>query len=306
VTIQPTDSPRFGLPQGVVAILATVFAMALTDAIIKLSSSGMTLWQIWILRSAIVVPILLIATKGRIFPTGTGWIIARSVALVVQYLCFYAVLPLIDMALAGAAAYIAPFFIVGLSALVLGNRITLRHWLAIATGFAGLLLIVRPFAAAFTPLVFLPIAAALFYAIAAILTRVKCAETPALILALWLNITCLAFGLAIGAVRGVIVTPEWAGFIFGPWHSMAGGDWGMILVLSVLIIGIAIGLARAYQSPRPEVIATFDYSYMIFVVFWGYVFFGEVPDLWTLAGMALISAGGLGVLMIRDSGPSRP
>jgi drug/metabolite transporter (DMT)-like permease len=306
VAIQTTDSARFGLPQGVVTIVATVFAMALTDAIIKLSSSEMTLWQIWILRSAIVVPILLVATKGRVCPPGTGWIIARGVALVVQYLCYYAVLPLIDMALAGAAAYIAPFFIVGLSALVLGNRITLRHWLAIATGFTGLLLIVRPFAAAFTPLVFLPIAAALFYAIAAILTRVKCAETPALILALWLNITCLAFGLAIGAVRGVIVTPEWAGFIFGPWHSMAGGDWGMILVLSVLIIGIAIGLARAYQSPRPEVIATFDYSYMIFVVFWGYVFFGEVPDLWTLAGMALISAGGLGVLMIRDSGPSRP
>jgi drug/metabolite transporter (DMT)-like permease len=306
VAIQTTDSTRFGLPQGVVTIVATVFAMALTDATIKLSSSEMTLWQIWILRSAIVVPILLVATKGRVCPPGTGWIIARGVALVVQYLCYYAVLPLIDMALAGAAAYIAPFFIVGLSALVLGNRITLRHWLAIATGFAGLLLIVRPFAAAFTPLVFLPIAAALFYAIAAILTRVKCAETPALILALWLNITCLAFGLAIGAVRGLIVTPEWAGFIFGPWHSMAGGDWGMILVLSVLIIGIAIGLARAYQSPRPEVIATFDYSYMIFVVFWGYVFFGEVPDLWTLAGMALISAGGLGVLMIRDSGPSRP
>jgi drug/metabolite transporter (DMT)-like permease len=304
--IQPTGSMWFGLPQGVVTIIATVFAMALTDAIIKLSSSEMTLWQIWILRSAIVVPILLVATKGRIFPPGTGWIIARSVALVVQYLCFYAVLPLIDMALAGAAAYIAPFFIVGLSALVLGNQITLRHWLAIATGFAGLLLIVRPFAAAFTPLVFLPIAAALFYAIAAILTWAKCAETPALILALWLNITCLAFGLAIGAVRGLIVTPEWAGFIFGPWHSMAGSDWGMILVLSVLIIGIAIGLARAYQSPRPEVIATFDYSYMIFVVFWGYVFFGEVPDLWTLAGMALISAGGLGVLMIRDSGRSRP
>ena len=306
MAIQTTDSTRFGLPQGVVTIVATVFAMALTDAIIKLSSSEMTLWQIWILRSAIVVPILLVATKGRVCPPGTGWIIARGVALVVQYLCYYAVLPLIDMALAGAAAYIAPFFIVGLSALVLGNRITLRHWLAIATGFTGLLLIVRPFAAAFTPLVFLPIAAALFYAIAAILTRVKCAETPALILALWLNITCLAFGLAIGAVRGVIVTPEWAGFIFGPWHSMAGGDWGMILVLSVLIIGIAIGLARAYQSPRPEVIATFDYSYMIFVVFWGYVFFGEVPDLWTLAGMALISAGGLGVLMIRDSGPRRP
>lgn len=306
MAIQTIDTSRSGLPQGVLAILATVFAMALTDAIIKLSSSGMTLWQIWILRSVIVVPILLVATKGRVFPPGAPWIIARSVALVVQYLCLYAVLPLIDLALAGAAFYTAPFFIVGLSALVLGNPITLRHWLASAVGFAGLLLIVRPFAAAFTPLVLMPIAAALFYAIAAILTRAKCADTPALILALWLNIICLAFGLAIGALRGLIPAPDWAGFIFGPWHSMGRSDWAMILALCVLIIGIAIGLARAYQSPRPEVIATFDYSYMIFVVFWGYVFFAEVPDLWTLAGMALISAGGLGVLMIRDSGPARP
>lgn len=305
MAIQTINTPRFGLPQGVLAILATVFAMALTDAIIKLSSSGMTLWQIWILRSVIVVPILLVATKGRVLTPAAPWIIARSVALVVQYLCLYAVLPLIDLALAGAAFYTAPFFIVGLSALVLGNRITARHWLASAVGFVGLLLIVRPFAAAFTPLILMPILAALFYAIAAILTRARCADTPVLVLALWLNIACLAFGLAIGAVRGLIMTPEWAGFIFGPWHSMAGSDWGMILVLCVLIIGIAIGLARAYQSPRPEVIATFDYCYMIFVVFWGYVFFAEVPDLWTVAGMVLISAGGLAVLTIRDSGQNR-
>lgn len=68
----------------------------------------------------------------------------------------------------------------------------------------------------------------------------------------------------------------------------------MILALSVLIIGIAIGLAKAYQSPRPEVIATFDFSYMIFAVFWGFVSFGEMPGVWTLTGTALINAGGLG------------
>ena len=53
MAIQTNDSTRLGLPQGVLTIIATVFAMALTDAIIKLSSSEMTLWQIWILRSAI-------------------------------------------------------------------------------------------------------------------------------------------------------------------------------------------------------------------------------------------------------------
>ena len=74
----------------------------------------------------------------------------------------------------------------------------------------------------------------------------------------------------------------------------------MILALSVLIIGIAVGLAKAYQSPHPEIIATVDFSYMIFAVFWGFVFFREVPSVWTLVGMALIIAGGLGVLVIRE------
>lgn len=52
----------------------------------------------------------------------------------------------------------------------------------------------------------------------------------------------------------------------------------------------------AYQSPRPQVIATFDYAYLIFASFWGNVFFGEAPDFWTIAGMTLIAAAGLIVL----------
>lgn len=299
-------TPGLRLPQGVGAIVATVFAMALTDAIIKLSSSGMTLWQVWVLRSAIVLPLLLIATRGRITaPGGAGngtiWVAGRSLALVLQYLCLYSVLPLIDLALAGAAFYTAPFFILGLSAIVLGNRVTFRHWLAILTGFAGLLMIVRPFGADFTPLVLMPVAAALFYAVAAIVTRARCENIPPLILALWLNLACGATGLLLAAGQTLIPAPTWADFILGPWHSMSSDDWLMILALSVLIIGIAIGLAKAYQSPHPEIIATFDFSYMIFVVFWGFVFFGEVPGVWTLAGTVLIIAGGLGVLLSRNA-----
>lgn len=296
---------RLRLPQGVAAIILTVFAMALTDAIIKLSSSGMTLWQIWVLRSAIVLPLLLIATRGRIMASegstnGTIWVAARSFALVLQYLCLYSVLPLIDLALAGAAFYTAPFFIVGLSAIVLGNRVTFRHWLAILIGFVGLLLIVRPLGADFTPLVLMPVAAAVFYATAAIITRARCDNIPPLMLALWLNLACGATGLILGAGRELIPSPPMASFILGPWNSMSSNDWLMILALSVLIIGIAVGLAKAYQSPHPEVIATFDFSYMIFAVFWGFVFFDEVPGGWTLVGMALIIAGGLGALVIRD------
>lgn len=308
--MQVKSQPRtlFGLrlPPGVGTILVTVFAMALSDALIKLSSAGMTLWQIWILRSALVLPVLWVLARGRVAVPGQGWIALRSAALVAQYVCLYAVLPLIDMALAGAAFYTAPFFILGLSALVLGNRVTGLHWLAVSLGFAGLLLILRPMGAGFTPLVLMPVAAALFYALAAIITRARCEIVPPAVLALWLNLGCLIGGVVLGLGRMVLPSPDWAFFLFGPWHPMTLQDWALIGALAVLIIGVGLGLARAYQSPRPEVIAAFDYGYMIFVVFWAFVFFGEIPDGWTLAGAVMIVAGGLGVLVADRRVAPRP
>lgn len=291
-------APLTRLPQGVPAILIATFAMALTDAIIKLSSSGMVLWQIWILRSALVLPVLYVGARGRVFGPASPWVALRSAALVAQYVCLYAVLPLIDMALAGAAFYVAPFFIVGLSALILGNRVTVGHWLAIATGFAGLLLIVRPFGAAFTPLILMPVTAAAFYAVAAILTRARCAAEPPLAIAFWLNLACLAAGLALGLTQGALPAPDWASFITGPWHPMGLRDWAMIAALAALILVLSVSLAHAYQSPRPELIAALDYVYMIFVVFWGYVIFSEMPDLIALSGIALIVTGGLMMLRL--------
>lgn len=289
------------LPPGVLAILGSVFAMALADAIIKASAGGMTLWQIWVLRSALVLPVLYLMARGRVGVPSAGWVALRSLALVGMYLAMYPALPLIDMALAGAAFYTAPLFIVALSALILGNRVTARHWLAILTGFAGLLVIVRPFGAAFSPLVLMPVAAAAFYAVSAILTRARCASIAPVVLGFWLNAAFLGFGLA--ALTGLSLGPvlPWDyPFLTGGWVPVTTEVWAVMATLAVLMLGIAIGVARAYQSPRPEVVASFDYAYMIFAVFWGFIFFGEVPDAWTLVGTALITAGGLLVLTARE------
>lgn len=85
-------------------------------------------------------------------------------------------------------------------------------------------------------------------------------------------------------------------FLFGDWQVMTLRDGQIIAALAVLMIAIGIGLARAYQSPRPQGIATFDYAYLIFAAFFGYTFFGEIPDLWTCLGIALIIAAGLAVV----------
>ncbi len=280
--------------RGILTILATVGAMALADAVVKLSSATLPLWQIWVLRSMLTVPVLLFMARGCLRPAGLPWVILRAALLALMYLGIYGAMPLLDLSVIAAALYTGPLFIVGLTALVLGESITRLQGLAILGAFLGVLVILRPLASGFTPLALLPVGAALLYALAAILTRTKLAAVPAMALALWLNLTCLLAGCAVGlAIRLGLAPPVDYPFLFGHWQTMTLGDWQVIAALAVLMVATGIGLARAYQSPRPQVIATLDYAYLIFAAFWGRVFFGEIPDIPTVLGIALIIACGL-------------
>ncbi|WP_102227257.1 DMT family transporter [Acidimangrovimonas sediminis] len=296
--MRQTDGHPPGEIAGVATIVATVFAMALADAIVKYASSGMTLWQIWVLRALIVVPVFAALGRDRVRMAAPGWVLIRSLALVLMYLGIYAAIPLLTLSVIAASLYTSPLFITLLSAVCLREPIRPRQWLAIAVGFAGVVLIVRPAAEGFRPLALIPISAAFLYAVAAVVTRAKCTRVSARTLALWLNLTLLTCG-GLASLLALFAPPALATaypFLFATWRPMAGTDLSVIASLSVLMIGIGVGLARAYQSPRPQVIATFDYSFLIFAAFWGYVFFGEVPDAWTILGMVLISGAGALVL----------
>jgi drug/metabolite transporter (DMT)-like permease len=72
-----------------------------------------------------------------------------------------------------------------------------------------------------------------------------------------------------------------------------------------LVIAVTLGVARAYQSGPPTLIAAVDNSYLVFAAGWGFVFFGEVPDRAGLLGLALIAAGGCAALVRRPE-PGRP
>lgn len=290
-------SDRAAISRGVMTILTTVFAMALADAVVKLSSAGMPLWQIWVLRSALVVPVMVFLARKALWPMGLGWVLLRSALLTLMYLGIYVAIPFLDLSVIAAALYTGPLFIVALPALMLKEPITPWHWLAIICGFAGVLIIVRPMAAGFSPLTLLPVGAAFLYAVAAVLTRARCGEIRPTTMALWLNLTFLALG---GATSAAISAGAFSSinypFLFGHWQQMGPSDWRMIASLAGLMIGIGVGLARAYQSPQPQIIATFDYAYLVFATFWGYTIFGEIPDVWTTVGIMLIALAGLTIL----------
>ncbi len=291
---------------GVCLIIATVFTMAFTDAIIKFISSDFPLWQIFVVRSlaaiSILIGIVLFAWKvDDIRPMETRWTILRSLLLAFMYIAIYAAVPLLDLSVIAASLYTGPIFVALLSAFLIGEPVGARGWGAVALGFLGVVVIIRPAAGDFNFYALIPVLAGLFYALAAIITRTRCRDEKPQVLAILLNLAILVVGLAATGV--VFLLQPWTQqgavypFLLGNWISMGSREWGIIALLSVLIVIIGIGLAKAYQSANPAIIATFDYSYLLFAALWGFLFFHEVPDLRTIVGMVLIVAAG--VLVIR-------
>ena len=287
------------LTAGIFTILLTVFAMALTDAFVKFASADMTLWQIYVCRSILALPVLVFLTKGHVWPKALGWVTLRSLALVAMYFAIYAAIPLLDLSVVAAALYTGPLFIVLLSSVFLRESIASMQWMAVALGFVGVLFVVRPNGADFTSLSLMPVIAAFLYAVAAVLTRAKCQNEAPASLAISLNIALVVFGgLASVWLR---ISPSGSAqsypFLFGQWSNFDARTLGILIVMAMLIVGVSMGLARAYQSPRPQVIATFDYAYLIFAALWGFVFFRETPQFWTMIGIALIIMAGILVVV---------
>ncbi len=290
---------------GILLIVGSVFLMSVQDAAIKSATTDLTLWQIYLLRSPLALPLLWLAAVagGGVFTwreVFDRWSLLRAACLCAMYILLYAGLPFLELATVATAMYTGPLFVTLLSALLIGEPVRLLGWLAVATGFAGVVIMLQPGADAFEPLVLLPVLSGFFYALAAVTTRGKCTRQNPFALGVTLNLALLATGLVAVTLLVILDLPYAIvaenPFLFAAWSDIDLQGWLLIAGLAVLMVGISAGLAAAYQSARPVVIATFDYSYLLFAVLWGYTIFSEIPELHTLFGMLLIAAAGLLVM----------
>ncbi len=290
------------LKMAVAAILITSFALSLGDALIKQESSAFPLWQIFVMRSVIATPFLVYFIRIRtcaisIMPERFGWVALRSLILVGMWVAYYMALPHVQLSIAAASFYTLPLFITLFAALLIGDRVGPKGWIAVLLGFVGALLILQPQADDFNAYALLPIVSAIAYALAMIMTRTKCQNESPLVLSLWLNLTFIGVGaLAMLIIQFLEPAPSTTAtnpFIFGEWVPMWIAEWRVMTILAAAIIVGSIGAAIAYQSGPSSIIATFDFSYVAFAVVWGILLFGEVPGFITIIGIVLIVGGGM-------------
>ncbi len=299
---QVTYSDGDNIKLAVFAIIFTVFALSLGDALIKQISADFPLWQIFVVRSLIAIPVLIVVIKARyqsvsLKPLNIGWTALRSLMLTFMWVAYYTALPHVALSVAAAVYYTLPLFITLFAALFIGEKVGVQGWIAVLLGFCGVLLILKPQAEDFNPYALLPLISAILYAFAMIITRTKCKNESPLVLSFGLNVSFIGVGaLAIFLIwlwGPSNAETEAYPFLLGRWISMGMQEWLAGGLLATAVIIGSVFAAIAYQSGPSSIVSTFDFAYLAFAALWGFLFFAEVPDAITVTGMVLIVAAGI-------------
>ena len=220
------------------------------------------------------------------------------VAIAAFYLAV-TVLPLIEVA---ATFFIAPLISTALAAMVLREKVTKRHWAAVAFAFVGTILIVRPGIGVFQPASLIALGAAIFYACNMVLAR-KLGETETAGTTSYYTSLCylvLAW-ISTGAIGLLGPFDGTAGELLKPWVQPSLPDLGQLLICGLLV---AIGTLCATQALRVaplSKIAPLEYTSLLWAGALSFLIWGELPTSSTLVGIILIVAGGIYVVKTYDS-----
>ena len=206
--------------------------------------------------------------------------LVRSAFLLAATVCFFAGLRYLPLAEASAITFLAPIFIVVLSLPVLGERPTRARWIASLTGFAGILVLLRPGSSILHPAVLLLIGTAVCNAFYQLLTRKLPGDSAH---------TTLFYSALMGAVGLTLALPlGLAGATVLSWREA-----GLFLLLG-LFAGLAHWLIiTAFLIVPASLLTPFTYLQMIWATLFGWLVFGQLPDGWSAVGMAIIVGSGM-------------
>ena len=275
------------------------------DWIIKLLSGDYPVHQAIAIRGVVAVLILLayIALDGKIGSLRSkrmGLLIVRGLVLMMAYTTYYLAFPSMPLANIVALWFTVPLFVTALAGPFLGEKVGVRRWTAAIVGFAGVLIIVRPFANSFSLASLLPIASALTYSISALMARRMGETESAPVMSFYQNLVYLLVALVMAAIFGGgafegASNPSLE-FLVRGWVTPSWLDLALLAACGVIASIATVLLTQAYRMAEANFVACFEYSAIILATLGGYLFWREVPDLYFFVGAALIVAAGLYVL----------
>lgn len=266
----------------------TIGAALLTanDALIKWLTGGYPVGQIMFMRGVFVmIPISIFVWRaGGIATLATRNVkehAARALLVICGTFLFVNGLRFLPLAEAISIAFAGPLFVTALASPLLGEYVGWRRWMAVLAGFVGVLIIFQPGGAVFQLAALFTLGASFTGALRDILTRKMSANESSEAL-----LTYTSIGVMLG---GLVTSP------FG-WQPIAGRDWLVFAFLGVLIGGAHYLMIETFRCAEVALVAPFKYSTVLWATIFGFLLFGDVPELTTVIGGAVVIASGIYIL----------
>lgn len=287
---------------GIISLSAGIMIFSLQDAILKGVSGDNAVTLAIVLRSLVGLPILLAMVAyanglGALKTRNWKLLIARGLILLLSYTSYYMAFPVLPLAEAVALYFTSPIFVTLLASIMLRERVTPQAWAAVVAGFIGVLIILRPGSGLFEPAALFSLFSAASYALSMVLARKHGADEPTTVMAFYVNGVYLVAAAMIAWVFHALGITAFGhpslDFLVRPWEVPGSRDL-LLMGLCGVIAAVAMSLlTHAYRLANANLVTVFEYTGMIWVALWGYLFFAEVPRLTTLAGTVIIIAAGI-------------
>lgn len=296
----------------IVFIFAGIFCISVNDMLVKTLSGGYPLHQIIFIRSAIGILFSLALVQieggwGILKTNRPGLHLFRGMMVVIANMAYFLALAVMPLADATALFFVAPLFITLLSIPLLGEKVGAARWSAVVIGFAGVVLMQRPWASSEALgvsrlVLLLPVVGALAYALLQVLTRKLGATSRASAMAVYIQGTFIGVSLLFYLVAGDGRFADGVDngsiqFLLRAWVWPAPGDWTSLVGLGLMSAVVGYCLSQAYRLADAATVAPYEYIGLPLAVLWGWLIWSELPDLPVWAGMALIAGSGLFVFL---------
>lgn len=282
---------------GVVLCLMALFTFACQDTATKVLAQSYAIPQVIMVRfwAFAAFTVLYAASRGRLKEAARSrrpWLqIFRCLLIVAEMIAFNTGLRYLGLAESHALFAVFPLMATALAVPILGERVGWRRWFGVLAGFAGALVIIRPGLGVFQAAALIPLVAALGFAAYNLVTRLASFSDGFGTSLLYMGVVGALASTAVGLPM---------------WRTPDAGGWMLLAFVSATGIVGHMLLIKALEFAPATLLQPFNYSLLVWASLLGFLVFGELPDIWTVLGAAIIvGAGGYVIWRERQLGRKR-
>ncbi len=283
-------------------IIAGMTVFSVQDTLVRILSSEVSILLIMFSRSVVGLFILLLFLRiikipiifSSQYPLLT---VIRAMLFMFAFLFYYIGLAYLPYAVTTALFFTTPFFITILSRIFLKEKVGIIRLMTIIFGFLGVVIIANPTIDSFNIFMIFPILCALGYSASMIIIKITSDKDSVYSQTFHVYLATLIFaplvtylGSSFEATSG---NNEVLNFVFRAWLINSYTQYIMILIIGICVVGGFLLIFNAYRVGKPFVIAPFEYTILLWSIFYGWLIWDESVTLRSWIGITMIVTAGI-------------